>query len=45
MRRVAKPDGTVAAYVWDYGEAMQMLAYIWQAAAAVDPAWAARGIA
>lgn len=36
MVRVTKPYGTVAAYVWDYSEGMQMLRYFWDAAIAVD---------
>ena len=38
MRRVARPGGTVAAYVWDYAGQMQMLRYFWDAAVALDPA-------
>jgi SAM-dependent methyltransferase len=38
MRRTVKPGGTVAAYVWDYAEGMQMLRAFWDAAAALDPA-------
>lgn len=41
MRRVARPGGVVAAYVWDYAEGMQMLRYFWDAAASLDPAAAA----
>ena len=37
MVRVARPGGTVAAYVWDYAEGMQMMRYFWDAAAALDP--------
>ena len=37
MVRVARPGGTVAAYVWDYAEGMQMMRYFWDAAAAMDP--------
>jgi SAM-dependent methyltransferase len=40
--RVALPGGTVAAYVWDYSEGMQMMRYFWDAAAALDPK--ARGL-
>ncbi len=32
------PGGTVAAYVWDYAEGMQMLRAFWDAATALDPA-------
>lgn len=37
MRRVTRAGGTVAVYVWDYAEGMQMLRYFWDAAAALDP--------
>ena len=37
MARVARPGGTVAAYVWDYAEGMQMMRHFWDAAAALDP--------
>ena len=37
FRRVLRPGGIAAAYVWDYAEGMQMLRYFWDAAAAVDP--------
>jgi SAM-dependent methyltransferase len=37
MRRVAKREGTVAAYVWDYGGEMQLLRRFWDAAVALDP--------
>jgi SAM-dependent methyltransferase len=30
--------GTVAAYVWDYAEGMEMLRFFWEEALAVDPA-------
>jgi trans-aconitate methyltransferase len=36
-RRAAVPGGTVAAYVWDYAEGMEMLRAFWTAAR-VDPA-------
>jgi SAM-dependent methyltransferase len=38
MLRVARPDGTVAAYVWDYAGKMQLMRYFWDAATALDPA-------
>jgi SAM-dependent methyltransferase len=38
MRRVTAAGATVGAYVWDYGEGMQILRYFWQAAAEVDDA-------
>ncbi|MEW9804824.1 class I SAM-dependent methyltransferase [Mesorhizobium sp. ZMM04-5] len=38
MRRVARPGGTVAFYVWDYpGGGLQFLRAFWSAAAARDP--------
>jgi SAM-dependent methyltransferase len=37
MVRVARPSGTVAAYVWDYAEGMQMMRHFWDAAGALDP--------
>jgi hypothetical protein len=37
MVRVARPDGTVAAYVWDYASGMQLMRHFWDAAAALDP--------
>jgi len=37
MVRVARPGGTVAAYVWDYAEGMQMMRHFWDAAGALDP--------
>jgi SAM-dependent methyltransferase len=37
MARVARPGGTVAAYVWDYAEGMQMMRRFWDAAVALDP--------
>jgi SAM-dependent methyltransferase len=37
MARVTAPGGIVAAYVWDYGEGMEMLRYFWSAAAKIDP--------
>ncbi|TDD38998.1 class I SAM-dependent methyltransferase [Actinomadura sp. KC06] len=36
--RVAAQGGTVAAYVWDYGEGMAMMRYFWDAATTLDPA-------
>ena len=38
MGRVAGPGGTVAAYVWDYADGMQMLKRFWDVAASLDPA-------
>jgi len=37
MRRVARPGGVVAAYVWDYAGMMQLMRHFWNAAAALDP--------
>jgi SAM-dependent methyltransferase len=38
MRRITRPGGLVAAYVWDYAEGMQLLRAFWDAATEVDPA-------
>jgi SAM-dependent methyltransferase len=38
MMRVAKPEGVVAVYVWDYGGEMQFMRRFWDAAVALDPA-------
>ena len=38
MRRVVRPGGTVAAYVWDYAGQMQLMRRFWGAAVALDPA-------
>ena len=37
MRRVVKPKGAIAVYVWDYGEGMEMLRYFWDVVVALDP--------
>jgi SAM-dependent methyltransferase len=37
MRRVLRPGGTVAAYVWDYAEGMQLLRLFWDAVVRLDP--------
>jgi SAM-dependent methyltransferase len=37
MRRVARPGGTVAACVWDYGGEMQLLGRFWDAVEELDP--------
>ena len=42
MIRVTRPDGIVAAAVWDYGEGMEMLRVFWDEAASLDPEIAAR---
>lgn len=41
MARVVRPGGSVAAYVWDYAEKMELMRYFWDAAVALDPAAAA----
>jgi SAM-dependent methyltransferase len=38
MRRVTRPGGVVAGYVWDYAGEMQMMRRFWDAAVALDPA-------
>ena len=38
MIRVVRPESTIAAYVWDYAEGMQLIRLFWDAAAALDPA-------
>jgi SAM-dependent methyltransferase len=38
MRRVVRPDGIVAAFVWDYADQMQSMRYFWDAAIKLDPA-------
>ena len=38
MARVARPGGTLAAYVWDYSGEMQLMRHFWDAAVALDPA-------
>ena len=38
MRRVVRPGGAGALYVWDYVGKMQLLRRFWDAAAALDPA-------
>jgi SAM-dependent methyltransferase len=37
MRRVLRPGGTAALYVWDYAGEMQLMRYFWDAAVALDP--------
>jgi SAM-dependent methyltransferase len=37
MARVTRPGGSVAAYVWDYADGMQMMRRFWDAAGAVSP--------
>jgi SAM-dependent methyltransferase len=38
MRRAVRSGGTVAAYVWDYGDGMQLIRRFWDAAVDLDPA-------
>jgi SAM-dependent methyltransferase len=38
MRRALRAGGTVAAYVWDYAEGMQLMRRFWDAAVALNPA-------
>jgi SAM-dependent methyltransferase len=38
MARVTRPGGTIAAYVWDYAEGMQLMRHFWDAAIELDPA-------
>jgi SAM-dependent methyltransferase len=37
MKRVSKPNGIIAAYVWDYSGRMDFLRYFWNAAYQIDP--------
>jgi SAM-dependent methyltransferase len=37
MKRVARPRGTVAAYVWDYAGKMELMRYFWDAAVELNP--------
>jgi SAM-dependent methyltransferase len=36
MKRVAVPGGTIAAYVWDYAEKMELMRHFWDAAISLD---------
>jgi hypothetical protein len=38
MHRAVRVGGTIAAYVWDYADGMQLLRRFWDAAVALDPA-------
>ena len=38
MLRVAAPGGTIAAYVWDYADRMEIIKAFWDAAIDLDPA-------
>ena len=42
MIRVTRPNGVVAAAIWDYGDGMEMLRVFWGEAVALDPAAAGR---
>ena len=37
MRRVTRPDGSVAVYVWDYADGMAMMRHFWDTAAELHP--------
>lgn len=37
MKRVARPGGVIAAYVWDYAGKMELTRYFWNAAVALNP--------
>jgi SAM-dependent methyltransferase len=37
MVRITRPQGVVAAYVWDYAAQMELVRTFWQAAIALDP--------
>ena len=38
MTRVTVPGGTVAAYVWDYADGMEIIKVFWDVATSLDPA-------
>ena len=38
MTRVTTPDGTIAAYVWDYAGKMDLMRVFWDTAVELDPA-------
>jgi SAM-dependent methyltransferase len=38
MRRICRPGATIAAYVWDYADGMQLIRRFWDASLALDPA-------
>ena len=42
MRRIVKPGGTIAAYVWDYAGDMQLMRFFWNAVAELFPDGAER---
>lgn len=37
MARVTRPGGCIAAYVWDYGDRMELMRHFWDAAVELDP--------
>jgi len=37
MARVTRRGGTIAAYVWDYAEKMELMRFFWDAAGEIDP--------
>lgn len=37
MKRTAAPGGTIAAYIWDYAERMQLMRHFWDVAVALNP--------
>lgn len=37
LARVVRPGGTVAAYVWDYAEGMELMRHFWDVAGSLDP--------
>lgn len=37
MRRVTRPGGSIAAYLWDYADGMQMIRIFWDAVTELDP--------
>ena len=38
MKRVTVNGGTIAAYVWDYADGMEVIKYFWDVAASLDSA-------
>ena len=40
MRRVTRPGGTIAVYVWDYAEGIELMRVFWDVALELDPAHA-----
>src|SRR5262249_27005839 len=38
MKRVLRPGGTAAVYVWDHAGEMELIQHFWNAAIALDPA-------